>query len=128
MHTVRRMHAHAPCTHKRRPLIRVLCDRVLQAAAALASISIDVSHQLEITNAGCILPLVAILRGGSASAQAFAAQALANAAAYNTATQNSIAAAGAIPLLLALLSVGKAQVYAAACLSRLCEATQVDPN
>jgi len=68
----------------------------------------DEEHQREIVSVGGIPPLVALIKGGSASAQSFAAQALANAAACSRATQNLIAAAGAVPLLMSLLSVGKA--------------------
>ena len=66
----------------------------------------DEEHQREIVSVGGIPPLVALIKGGSASAQSFAAQALANAAACSRATQNLIAAAGAVPLLMSLLSVG----------------------
>ena len=83
------------------------------AASALASITSDPQHQKQIIRAGCIQPLVAMLKGGSAAAQAFAAQALANAAAYDAEEgQNAIVRAGAIPVLLGLLGVGKAQTPA----------------
>ena len=77
-----------------------------QAAGTLASMGEDEEHQREIVSVGGIPPLVALIKGGSASAQSFAAQALANAAACSRATQNLIAAAGAVPLLMSLLSVG----------------------
>ena len=86
----------------------------------MASLQAVVSHQKRIIAAGCIVPLVAMLKGGSAAAQAYAAQALANAAAYNAQDgQNAIAAAGAVPVLLGLLSSGKAQITAAGALAKL---------
>ena len=59
------------------------------------------------------------LHCGSAAAQAFAAQALANAAAYDQEEgQNAISRAGAVPLLIELLgSLNKAQMPAAGCLA-----------
>ena len=61
-----------------------------------------------------------MLRGASVAAQAFASQALANAAAYHPEEgQNAIVRAGAIPLLLKLLGEGKAQTPAAYALARL---------
>ena len=45
----------------------------------------DEEHQREIVSVGGIPPLVALIKGGSASAQSFAAQALANAAACSVA-------------------------------------------
>ena len=77
-------------------------------------------HQKPIITGGGIAPLVAMLKGGSVSAQAFAAQALANAAMYSKVEgQDAIAAAGALPVLLTLLAVGKAQMPAAAALAKL---------
>ena len=94
-----------------------------QAASALAALDADVAHQAEIIHAGGIPPLVALLKTGSAAAQAFAAQALANAAAYDSDEgQNAIVRAGAIPMLLILLSVGKAQTPAAHALAALARA------
>ena len=92
----------------------------LQAAAALAALSHDATHQKQALKAGCVPPLVQMLSKASAAAQAYAAQALANAAAYSAAEgQNVIAAAGAVPLLLTLLGVGKAQMPAARALAKL---------
>ena len=91
-----------------------------QAAAALAALQSEKSHQAAAIKAGCIQPLVAMLNGASAAAQAHAAQALANAAAYSADEgQNVIAQAGAVPMLLTLLGVGKAQMPAARALARL---------
>ena len=88
--------------------------------SALAALDAEVAHQKQILAAGCIAPLVAMLKGGSAAAQAYAAQALANAACYDAREgQNAIAAAGAVPRLLILLAVGKAQTPAAGALSKL---------
>ena len=54
-----------------------------------------------LTDAGCITPLVAMIKGGSVVAQASAAKGLANIASFDkVAGQDAIAAAGAIPLLL----------------------------
>ena len=105
------------------PLVRLLkagSAKVQEdVASALASISTDAEHQRLIIEAGCIVPLVAILGTGSASAQAHAAQTLANAAACGTASQDATVKAGGVPLLIALLSVGKAAEPAAGCLARL---------
>ena len=96
------------------------CFSCAQAASALAALDTDTSHQMVIINAGGIAPLVAVLKGGSAAAQTFASQALANAAEYDhEAGQNAIVRAGALPMLLGLLAVGKAQTPAAFCLSKL---------
>lgn len=93
---------------------------LLQASSALAAIEADVSHQKHIISAGGIDPLIAVLKGGSAAAQAFSAQALANAAAYNAADgQDAIVRGGAVPILLALLNVGKAQTPAAMALANV---------
>lgn len=63
---------------------------------------------------------MALLKTGSATAQAFAAQALGNAAGFDPEEgQNAIVNAGAVPTLLILLSVGKAQTPAAYALARL---------
>ena len=60
------------------------------------------------------------MKGGSVAAQAFASQALANAAQFDMEEgQNAIARAGAIPTLLKLLEVGKAQMPAAGALANL---------
>lgn len=85
----------------------------VQAASALAAFDLDVAHQEQIIKAGVISPLVALLKSGSGAAQAFAAQATANAAAFSREAQNAIAKTGSIPLLLALLGTGKAQKPAA---------------
>lgn len=85
----------------------------------MAALDADVNIQGGIIKAGAIPPLVAMLRTGSAAAQAFAAQATANAAAYNADAQKAIAKLGSIPLLLALLASGKAQTPAACALARL---------
>lgn len=61
-----------------------------------------------------------MIKGGSVVAQASAAKGLANIASFDkVAGQDAIAAAGAIPLLLNLLSVGKAQMPAAHALAQL---------
>lgn len=97
-----------------------LCAWLWQAASALSSLTSNVSHQKGIIETGGIGPLVAMLKGGSGAAQASAAQALANAAAYSKEqAQDVIAKAGAIPLLLRLLAEGKAQTPAAHALANL---------
>ena len=66
-----------------------------EAASALASLAFDVAHQKAILHAGAVPPLVTMLKMGSAAAQAFAAKALANAAAYDAELgQNAIASWG----------------------------------
>ena len=62
-----------------------------------------------------------MLTGGACLAiQAFASQALANAAAYDAVEgQEAIIRAGAVPVLLSLLHVGKAQTPAAGALAKL---------
>ena len=86
--------ARSPRTRARAPFAM----RCPQAAAALAALSHDTSLQKSAIKAGCIPPLVSMLSKGSAAAQAYAAQALANAAAYGAEEgQNVIAAAGAVP-------------------------------
>lgn len=112
--------------HAIRPLpsgVRFVHVRVrrCQAASCLASIDADVGVQKAIIQAGCLAPLVALLRSdASAAAQAFAAKALANAASYGPEEgQNAIVRLGALPLLLALLVVGKAQTPAAGTLANL---------
>ena len=94
-------------------------DEERDAAAALASLDSDVSHQKDIIKSGCIQPLVAMIKSGSVAAQAFASQALANAAAFSPEAQNTIVKAGALPLLIALLASGKAHTPAAAALAKL---------
>ena len=92
------------------------------AASALASLDGDVSHQKPVIASGCIPPLVAMLNNSSAAAQAFASQALGNAAAYDAIEgQAAIVKAGAVPRLLQLLGVGKAQTPAAGAIAKLCE-------
>ena len=91
-----------------------------QAAATIAAIDANVDHQKVLIDAGVIPPLVAMLKGGSAAAQASAARGLANAAAYDKVHgQNAIASAGAVPILLNLLESGKAQMPAAHALANL---------
>ena len=90
------------------------------AASALASLDADVAYQGDMIQAGCIPPLVAMLKGASVAGQAFASQALANAATFDAELgQDAVVNAGAIPLLLVLLSVGKAQTPAAHALAQL---------
>lgn len=106
------------------PLVRLIrggASKVQESAAsALASVGSDVAHQQAIIRAGSIGPLVTLLKGGSVAAQSFASQALANAATYDAEEgQNAIVRAGAVPLLLILLSVGKAQTPAAFALAQL---------
>lgn len=90
-----------------------------QSAAALAAIDSDVAFQAGIIKQGGIVPLVSMLKSGSGAAQASAAQAIANAAAFSSEAQKTIAKAGSIPLLLALLGTGKAQKPAASALANL---------
>ena len=72
------------------------------------------------------MPLVALLKAGSAAAQAFAAKALGNVAAYDIEEgQNAVVDAGAVPTLLILLSVGKAQTPAAFALAQLARGNSV---
>lgn len=92
----------------------------LQAAAALAALDADVSHQEAIIKAGVIPSLVAVLKNGSAAATASAAQAIANAAAFSHDAQRTIASVdGSIGRLLELLGAGKAQKPAANALAKL---------
>ena len=66
-----------------------------------------------------------MLKGSSVAAQASASKALANAAAWDMEEgQNAIVRAGAIPVLLILLSVGKAQTPAAYALAQLARFNQ----
>ena len=90
-----------------------------EAASALAAMDANVSHQQEAIKCGVIPALTVLLKNGSVVAQASAAQATANAAAYSHAAQRTISQGGAIPLLLALLGVGKAQKPAASALAKL---------
>ena len=81
-----------------------------QAAAAIASISQNLSMQEKIIASGAIAPLVNLLKGNMRhDAQINAAQALANLATNNKDSQVTIAKAKAIPSLLDLLAAGKAQ-------------------
>ena len=90
-----------------------------QAAHALAAFSDDGNHQKQAIKAASRRSL-AMLKGGSAAAQAYAAQALANAAAYSAQDgQHAIAKAGAVPVLLTLLSSGKSQMPAAKAIAKL---------
>lgn len=104
------------------PVSHLCC--ACQAASALAAIDADVAHQSGIIKAGAITPLVQMLKSGSAAAQAFAAQAIANAAAFSHEAQKLIAKAGSIPLLLTLLGGGKTQKPAASALAKLAHDNQ----
>lgn len=90
------------------------------AAAAIASISEDPTNKSPIISAGAIAPLVRLVRSSvSADAQVHASDAIANLSSNHPPAQNAFNEAGAIPLLLALLESGKAQVSAANALTHL---------
>lgn len=83
------------------------------AAGAIAAVSEDATNQKALMKAGAILPLVQLLRGGSANAQVHAANSAAHLSANNPECQNALAQSGAVPMLIALLGSGKAQMPAA---------------
>ena len=105
----------------------------LAAAHAIAAMSQDAEHHRPIIKAGGLQPLVRLLRSGTADAQVYAASAVAHLAntferpeeweesalTGDVETQNALAAAGVIPLLLGMLQTGKTQTAAAECLARL---------
>ena len=93
------------------------------AAGAIAAVSEDPSNQKALMKAGAILPLVQLLRSGSANAQVHAANSAAHLSVNNRECQNTVAVAGAIPLLIALLGSGKAQMPAAGALRTVRHAT-----
>ena len=92
------------------------------ACGTLAALQADVRYQAEVLKGGGVPALVAILKSGSVTAQASAAQATANAAAHGRDAQMAISRAGALPVLLTLLGVGKAQKPGAAALAKLAAA------
>ena len=77
----------------------VLCN----AADALADLADELTARDEIVEAGGIVLLVRLLRGDGLKARQFVALALARLSKEHEATQLAIAAAGAIPRLVALL-------------------------
>ena len=91
----------------------------VQAASALSAISEMLDHQEAIVRVGAIPLLVHLIRGGTADAQSYAGNALANLCGNNAEAQNSCAAAGGIPLLIAMLQSGKCQTAAARALAKL---------
>ena len=109
-------------------LMRTSAGQQVQAAAVslLANISTARPHRRAIVAAGAVAPLVRILKQGSMDARIQAALAMANLADGNAEAQSMLVAGGALPLLIASLPSGKAQMAAARALGALCSADAED--
>ena len=90
------------------------------AAAAMAALSQLEPSRHPFRQAGTVLSLVSLLKGGTDS-QVHAAQSLANLAKGSREVGASISKAGAVPLLVGLLESGKAQEAASHALESLTE-------
>ena len=91
----------------------------MQAAAALASLTERPDSAPHILRAGGVAAFVRVARTGNADAQYYAALAIANLSSASGEAQVALAAAGAVPLLIAMLQGGKVQMPAAAALAKL---------
>ena len=90
----------------------------MQAAAALASLSELQQLQAPIIKAGGVAPLVRLARVGTADAQFLAATAIANVCSENSEAQSAASRAGAVPILIGMLHIGKVTMPAASALYR----------
>ena len=97
------------------------------AVALLKFLSAPTAHRSAILAAGAVSPLVRLLKQGSIEARVQAALAMAHLAHGRAEAQASMATAGAVPLLIALLPSGKAQMAAASALAALCSAAEEPP-
>ena len=102
-------------------LLRTGSNKVQQqAAAALGSLSESPDYQLPMIKSGVIAPLVRLLREGIDDAKISAAACLSNLCTASPEARASVADAGAVPLLLGMISSGKTQTSAAHALAELC--------
>lgn len=106
------------------PLVRLLKmgsnKAMCFAAEAISAISEQRKYQEPMIKAGAIHPLVRLVRGDcTVDTQIHAADAIANLAAENPSAQRVFFQSGAVPLLLQILSGGKAQTSAADALAKL---------